>query len=598
MDPDDHDDHDTEDQDRDRAGGDQDPDPDPDRRHNGDGDGGGPVGHEPAPRPGALRRYGPITAVLVVIALVVGISVVSGGGGDDDSEGGDDATAAPAGDLPDGVVTWSMAQDQDLDVTFPDTCDTETGRVAIPFFFRTECVADAEGDNGGATTDGVTGDTITVVAWLPNEDDPIYALVRQGLGFDDTLDEVRETYEGLVEIFQDHYQTYGRTVELEFVEASGSILDPVAARADAVAAAEFEPFAVLGGPLIGSTWGEELHDRGIVCIACPGGSDPEPSTFGITPDLSQIREHVAAYVSTKLVGQPAEFAGDDLADEERVFGLLYLAQGSSEEASAQRLVDRLDDEGVEVAETVTFPLDPGRAQELAASAIARMKDAGVTTVITRADPISMPAFAAEATAQEWFPEWVLAAYQFTDASTFGRTFDQEQWAHAFGISYLPPAARPEITPAYQLYEWYHGEPPPADESLILTYPQVVLFFTGVEYAGAELTVERFRDGLFAFPPTPRAVTQPSVDYGTELWGEDDYHGIDDMVELWWDAEAEGVDETGDEGTGLYRYVDGGARYMPGDYTDELKVFDPEGSVTEIIEPPAAEVPPDYPPPDR
>jgi hypothetical protein len=561
----------------------------------GTGRNGNRPGDQAGRRPSVLRRYGPIGAVLVVIALVVGISVVaSGGDGDDgrDESATDGDVAEPTGDLPDGVVTWSMAQQDDLDVTFPDTCDTESGMVAIPFYFRTECIADAEGDNGGATTEGVTGDTIKVVAWLPNDQDPIFGIVRQALGIDDTVDDVRETYEGMVEIFQDYYQTFGRTVELDFVEASGSMLDPVAARADAVEAAEKHPFAVLGGPLLASAWTDELHARGIVCLFCPGTGDEAPSSFGILPSTGQVNRHVAAYVGAKLADGTAEFAGDDLQDEDRVFGILY--QGSDEAAAG--LEEALEEEGIDVAETVTYPLDPVRAQELAASGLARLIDAGVTSVIVHADPITLPAFTNEATEQDWFPEWVLAAYQFTDSSVFGRTFDQEQWAHAFGISFLPPAAAPEITPAYRLYEWYHGEPPPADNSLLLTYPSVALLFTGIEYSGPDLTVENFRDGLFAWPPTPRAVTQPSVDYGTDLWNDDDYAGIDDMVELWWDPDAEGEDENGVEGRGLYRYVDGGRRYMPGDYTDEVRAFDPEGALTRITEPPESEVPPDYPSP--
>jgi Periplasmic binding protein len=552
--------------------------------------------NESESRPSALRRFGPIAAVLVVIALVAGFSLVGGGGDDDDGEESTGETAAPTGELPEGVVTWSMAQEEGIDATFGDTCDTESGMVAIPFFFRTECIADVEGDNGGATADGVTGDTIKIVAWLPSDNDPIFELARRALGIDESVEEVRETYEGLVEIFQRYYQTYGRTVELEFVQASGTMLDPVAARADAVRAADMEPFAVLGGPLLANTWTEELHARGIVCMACPGTSDPAPSSFAILPSTSQIHQHVAEYIDTKLADKPAEFAGDDLNEDDRVFGLLYLAQTDNDEQNADELVERLEEDGVEVAETVTYPLDPGRAQELSASAIARFKEAGVTTVILRADPITAPAFTNEATEQGFFPEWFLAGFQFTDTTTFARGFDQEQWEHAFGISFLPPLAAPEITPAYKLYEWYFGEPPAADNALILIYPQVALFFTGVEYAGPNLTVENLRDGLFAFPPTPSAVTQPSVDYGTTIWGDDDYAGIDDMVELWWDPEAEGVDETGQEGTGMYRYVDGGKRYLPGEYSAELTVFQEEGSVTRIEDPPPAEVPPDYPSP--
>jgi len=36
--------------------------------------------------------------------------------------------------------------------------------------------------------------------------------------------------------------------------------------------------------------------------------------------------------------------------------------------------------------------------------------------------------------------------------------------------------------------------------------------------------------------------------------------------------------------------------MPDDYTDALDVFDPDNAVTQITNPPEAEVPPDYPSP--
>lgn len=550
-----------------------------------------------------LRRYGPITAVMLMVAGLVGVSFVGGdAAGDTEASGaGGDAAAVPTGDVPDGVVTWQMAQDAGLDATFPDTCDTDSGMVAIPFFFRAECVAENDTD-GGASAPGVTSDAITVVAWLPNDDDPIFGIVRQALGIDDSVDEVEQTYRGLAEVFQQYYETYGRTVELEFVQASGSMLDPVSARADAVRAAEYEPFAVLGGPLLATTWTEELHARGIICLACPGIPDPEPTGFGIQPSQSQIQAHIVSYVATKLKGGTAEFAGEGSVGKDRVFGLLSLAQNDADERRSELYDEAFAEKGIDIAERATFPLDPGRAQELATGIIAKMKDAGVTTVVVRADPITLPAFTREATKQNWYPEWVFGGYPFTDSSTFARSFDQEQWSHAFGLSFLPPKAPPDVTPAYRLYEWYHGTPPPADDSLILTYPQVALFFTGLHYAGPDLTTEIFRDALFAFPATPSAITQPSVDYGFGLWNADDddyvgdYEGIDDMVELWWDADAQGPDETGAQGTGLYQYANGGQRYLPHEYSEDIDVFDAGSSVSEITDPPASEDPPDYPSP--
>ncbi len=563
----------------------------------------GPMEPDRNRSPGAdsssLRRYGPIAVVIVLIAGVAAVSLVDRDGGEE--TGGDTTTTTlPPAELPEGVITWSMAEDQDLDVDFPDTCDTDSGMIAIPFYFCTECFADVA-DNGGATAPGVTGDTIKIVAWIPAEDDPLRSLLLERIGLDATNAEIRETYEGYVEIFRRHYQTYGREVELDFVEASGSILDNTAARADAVRAAEeLGAFAVLGGPVIGSAWTDELHARGVVCIACPGISDSEPSVFSVTPTSGQVRTHLVEYVSKKLAGGQAEFAGEDLQGEDRVFGHLALGMSDSDERNAEQLTEDLAENDVEVVEQILYPLDPGRAAELATNAVTRMKSAGVTTVMIQADPILLPAFTQEATKQEWFPEWVLGGSPFIDTTTFARTFDQQQWEHAFGISYFPPQVDRSVNPPAQLYEWFHGESPPIDAvlPLLLIYPQVALFFTGLEYAGPDLTVETFRDGLFVMPPFTGAVTQPTVSYGESIWPSPDYAGIDDMVELWWDPDATGTDEGGEQGEGMYRYVAGAQRYLPGEHTDEVAVFDPAGSVAVIEEIPADEVPPDYPSPGQ
>lgn len=543
---------------------------------------------------GALRRWGPIAAVIVVVLAIAAAGLGSGRSGDDDA-----ATPSASGpaERPDGAVSWSMAEEQGLDVTFPASCDTETGMVAVPFLFRPECFADID-DNGGATAPGVTAEEIKVVAWLPAEDDPVRALLLQRIGFDATNAELREFYTRFAEVFQSTYQTYGRRVVLDFVEASGSILDNTAARADAVRAAEdLGAFAVLGGPIIGGAWAEELQARGVTCVGCPGIGDPT-TVFSIPPSGGQVRAHLAAYVTAKLAGGEADHAGEELRGEERVFGHLALGMGTSDERSAELLAEELADGGVELAEQILYPLDPGRAAELATNAVTRMQSSGVTTVIVQADPILLPAFTQEATKQGWFPEWVLGGAPFIDTSTFARTFDQAQWAHAFGISYFPPQVRPEANPPYRLYEWFHGSPPPLEGSLplLLLHPQVSLFFTGLQHAGPNLTAQTFRDGLFLMPPTPRAITQPSVSYGTQRWSDPDFAGVDDMVELWWDPEAVGVDEGGVEGPGMYRYVDGGRRRLVDEWDSGLDAFDPDGTLLVVEDVPDDEEPPDYPSP--
>ncbi len=76
----------------------------------------------------------------------------------------------------------------------------------------------------------------------------------------------------------------------------------------------------------------------------------------------------------------------------------------------------------------------------------------------------------------------------------------------------------------------------------------------------------------------------------------DYQGVDDGTIIWWDPTATGPDEIRKDGTGMYQYVDGGKRYLPGEWPTESKLFDPNGAVAIYEVAPPGEEPPQYPSP--
>ncbi len=561
-----------------------------------------------------LRRWGPLAAIAVVAVIVLAVLVVGGGGGDDDDEAADGG-GGPSGsgsgeqvDAPDGAVSWSEAEEAGTtdELTWPETCDQETGRVAIPYLLAAECYADAEGDNGGETSNGVTGETIKVVAYVAMEDDPIIDYITQAIANDDTVAQASETIEGYAEMFNAMYQLYGRQVEVEVLEGSGPANDEVAARADAVKAAdEMGAFAVVGGPVLTSAFADELAARDVICIGCTAGDpgfyeDRAPYLFGPAINADQVLVHLTEYMSKKLVGKPAEFAGDEaLQGTERTFGYLWIESNDTSAEQAERFEELLADADIELAESISYTLDPARLQEQATSVITRLKEAGVTTVVFSGDPVAPSTFTTEATAQDFFPEWVLGPQALVDTTAFSRGYDQTQWAHAFGPS--PLTVKPDQTQRghWVLYEWFFGTEPPAPDTSPVLFPNVATFFAGVQAAGPDLNPESFRAGMFSRPPTPRYTTEASLSYGQhDLWtdGYDDYNGSDDMTEIWWDPEATGEDEIGKSGTGMWRYVDSGARYLPGEWTEDLKVFDVADSETILAAPPDDELAPEYPAP--
>ena len=97
--------------------------------------------------------------------------------------------------------------------------------------------------------------------------------------------------------------------------------------------------------------------------------------------------------------------------------------------------------------------------------------------------------------------------------------------------------------------------------------------------------------------TIKAITQSWLTWGDHgIWDKPDYAGIDDATVFWWDPNAVGPDENRKEANGMLMYVDGGKRYLPGEWPSEDKLFVPEGAVAVYDTPPADEAPRDFPSP--
>ena len=538
----------------------------------------------------AWRRWGPIAAIVAVVAIVGGVLVATSGGDDDDGDAAPSTSAAPASaavtDAPGtttagseatapassaagstaapsgGEITYPLsfsdAEEQGIEVEWDERCDTERGTIAVPDFFAPECYAPFEGDNGGATAPGVTADSIKVVYYLAQEEDPIINYITDAINSDDTIEQQIETMQNIVRFYQTYYETYGRTVELIPFVATGGATDEVAARADAVRIAEeIQPFVVWQGPALTPAFGDELAARGVMCISCVPGQPTEfyqeraPYVWAIDGSQQQKQDHVFEFVSKQLIGKPASHAGDELAATERTFGLLYIETSAASTELAQRMAGLMEEAGAPLAEVIPYSLDPATIQQTALQAITRMKSAGVTSVIFTGDPVAPRDFTREATAQAYFPEWIVAAATLIDTNAFARTYDQQQWEHAFGVSQLAATLEPEISGYPTLYEWFNGVAPPADAEIGVDQPQAALFYSILQNTGPNLTHETWADALINANPTARgAVSQPSLSWGDKgLWDYTDYHGIDDATAMWWDPTTTGPDELSREGPG-------------------------------------------------
>lgn len=552
-------------------------------------------------RAGRARRGLPRALALLVVVLVA-FAGCTASDDDDDAEPAPDGNGENSSDLP---MTYQEAVDEGVegDIEWGDGCDTERGRLKIPITNAAPCVEPWEegADNGGATAQGVTGDEI-VVALYKGQPDPLQQALFEGAGADTDPNLVNQTAVDYIRMFEDIYETYGRKVRIETIEATGGPADSTAAQADAQKVIDLKPFAAIGGPAQTPAYWQALVDAGIVCVGGCSLAEPWDVVEEAAPYLwptghapEQADAHLIEMIGKQLADEPVSFAGDDaLNGQDRVFGWVQAETEAGEYADrVERATTQLADEyGVNVATTTTYIYDPGNAAQIATTTVQRLKQAGVTTVILSVDPLIPADITKEATKQNYFPEWVLGPSVLMDTTIFGRRTDQQQWSNMIGISLPAARGEREIGDSYRVYEWYYGKEPPVNSQAVII-PGPAQLLLGIHLAGPNLTPETFRDGLFRYTPDEQGLTYTYVSWGEDLWGRPDYNSSDDVAALWWDPDATGEDETGNEGSGMLRYVDGGKRYLPGAWPeDPLPFFEVEGSVTVYEERPDA--PPDYP----
>ncbi len=600
----------------------------------------------------SLKKWGPL-GLLVVAAVVVIIIVASGGGGGGDDSASDTSSssaesaetaeesaeteastsesesaeaesaeeAAPAAedcptaadardDLLPGVMFYEEAVTRCIadDIEWGERCDEETGLLKLPTSIPPACFAPFEGDNGGATERGVTEDTINIVYWRWMENDFILQYITGPIANDDSNADAEESLRKMLEYYETYYETYGRKVNLIFYEGTGLISDAVSARADAVKIAEeYDPFMVWNGPTLTNAFEDELVSRGIACLSCGPSqtieyyreNDPLAWAFGMSAVQANLL--AAEYVGKQLADRNAIYAGDtDYQDQPRVFGRLWIDNGEASITNEADFEEQLAGYGVEVTESVSFALDPATLQEQASSAIAKFKAAGVTSVLFSGDPISPRDFTREATAQGYYPEWVHIGSVLADTNIFARTYDQEQWANAFGITSLAARVDPTISGAPYRYKWFHGEEAPADDSLGVIDPWPSTFYPIIQGIGPNLTYENWKKALDTADPTPQTLTSGSFSWGvTGRWPaelEYDFFGGDDITVFWYDATKEGLDEADTLAAGMYFFADGGQRYLLGEIPEEdIVLFDRSTSSDIYLEWPEGEAPNSYDP---
>jgi hypothetical protein len=545
------------------------------------------------PSNSAWKRYTPFIAVVAVVAIVVGILIATSGNNKSKSK---DTTASKVASTKAPMVSYSEAKaaGTTANYTWGSNCDTSSGLVKLPSYDAPPCVPKFTGNNGGAIdpAHGITKDTIRV-AYYSAPPDPQGDALLKSVGAYDSPSQLATTNAGYVAAISKAVETYGRKIQLVKLQGTGTSTNEQAAHADAVTAKQLKVFAVLGGPAQTISFSQTLADEGILCIGSCEAAQPEafykqnsPYIWpGIEPDQTSALN--VEFVKKQLLNQDAIYAGDPkFKTEKRTFAILsYDTSDGQYKAVWQNWIKQLRAAGVPVKGQVDYFLNIPTVQADAQTIVQKLKALDATTVIFTGDPLAPIYFTKEATKQNYFPEWVLSGTVYADTAVFARQFDQRQWAHAFGMSLIPTRIPKTEGAPYAVYtNCGVTSGPPATNAFGIVYANVDLLMTGITLAGPHLSAQNFYSGFTNYPVLQRDPQhlREVTSYGDHgIWPNGtDYGGADTTALVWWDPKAPGEDETGSVGKGEYRYMDNGARFLPGDIpTTAMGLFKTANTVT-------------------
>jgi hypothetical protein len=377
------------------------------------------------------------------------------------------------------------------------------------------------GSNGGNTSIGVTASTITL-SYRINAD---FESLQQSFGSlsaaspTTSVADLERTYQGLVTYFNDHYQFYGRKLKLVFFNGQGTFANELQgqgqAQADAdalTAAQQISAFAEVNG--LDDVYANALAQQKVVTVVPAVLADQSmtadaPYLWSQDPTCSQAVEATMDFVAKELANKPATYAGGSLNGQARKFALVA-PENPNYQICANEAVALAKAAGFTISDDFAYDVNASTLATQDDQFIAKMADDNDTTVLLLTDALSPLLLTDRAAEQNYFPEWVEMGVASDDTDASGQAYQQSEWAHAFGISFLGPTVPLQQTLGYGAYTSVESDQPAIGEASP-AFEALQLLAIGIQMAGPDLTPQTFAQGMFAYPGSQNS--SPNLNFG-------------------------------------------------------------------------------------
>lgn len=426
------------------------------------------------------------------------------------------------------------------------------------------CVPYWSGNNGGATSMGVTANSVLV---------PL---------FDQDSTNGARVISDLQTMFNRDFEFYGRYVKMWNNGGEPDSCSTETTMADGYYSGA-HPFAI-GDPnsTADQCFLQEAARDKMVTVGWDGQMSQasmaqfSPYLYSYAMSYEQDYAQYARFVCTQLAGRDAVYSSDPtLAAQKRTFGLIMVEDSSAYTYDPSALTSALlSDCGVSIAVTEVEKYSSASSTnsasiaQFAQEAVLAMKThtPEVSTVLINAGPYLSQDFSTAASNQSYFPEWI-----FLDndeewdpvAQLFWPTASEQ--AGLFTLTTLPAQvpypyttvnqALDSVDPGFQITDDLHID---QDQE---AYWQALLIASGIQLAGPDLTPATFRRGLQqAEFPNPYSPEQEGI--ASFLGGN---LSMTTTVALaWWNSSAQ-APYPDDTNAGAWCYADGAARWSLNDW---------------------------------
>ena len=417
------------------------------------------------------------------------------------------------------------------------------------------CVAFFDGDNFGATYQGVTAEEINILLYTDGgiiyngtsrgaETAPTrtyYDLIADPPKSDDHA--IVRMMRGWQQYFNTRYQTYGRTVRFH-IFFSGADRSAQSRRADA--ADNFkrvEPFAVIvdaafdGG---GDAYLDSMLKRGVLNFGSFNGQSARfyqrfpKLLWGFVPSLEIQAQQYADVLCRKYVPHRVDHSPQYMGDE-RKFGLVYTEDPGYDglrefkDAVMQRFREcggKIDPENIATFPKAGYSVDTTSGNSYAVDAMTRFRANGVTTIIWPGGLETR--YTTTAGNMAYYPEFIIAGDGQLDAEFTNQTQDQNVMANAVVVSNQPFTPE-DVTEqlCFQAYRTIDAQAPRQDVNAIACpfYNKLRQLFIGIQVAGPRLGPSSVDQGFHAIPAVPSNNAQVPACF----YLPNDYTCIKDLV---------------------------------------------------------------------